>query len=594
MSLQYQLITHPTNSDSNAITTVLAQLLIDQGVLKAEHFLESDEKSPQTPAWLLFLHHTDNKQHAIDIVFQLLNSQGFSWHSEVVDVKSYYREAEPKTAFEAAFPYCSVSTAEKILSQLSEHEKTQLQENALRPYRVSLLNALNHNRRDLANVLLSQGWNLEQIDPLGATSLLRAPSWKVAKELLDCGANVLASDHNQSTIWDRVQEWGTSQVPSSTIIKEIKKVIAPKNLSTADRKRSEALDGLFHVIAEQKITHLARRWTTLQSQPKNEDELRDSAGRTVVRALCEKAMGYQVHEDKKEQLNFFFRVARFLYDAHQPQGWIDLDQPLEGFSGWTERDHLYTTLTLMMMDGRVNIKALQESSIWETYTSWQDNRFASLASDFDRWYTTFNRLEGKEGDNRMRALIQLEDKDVHVPWKKMQGALLNLPEENPWCQRILKPFHSIMQQINSGEKMWGGGPAYHADWLARWAVTNNIPVTNPVWDILTMKALHTITSESVYRGRSIRSALAWSHNVYMKTVLDNQLHMQVKNRDMVKYWIKDLLKPGQSTSSNPNPPSLFESKKDKMDDATLAFFNKIFLEVELTDNNPTVIAKRKM
>lgn len=593
MSLQYKLITQPANSGSHAITSDLAQLLIDQGVLKAEHFLQTDEETPQTPAWLMFLHHTDNKQHASDIVAQLLNTQSFSWHSEVVDVKSYHREAEPKTAFEAAFPYCSVSTAQKILSQLSKDEKSQLQNNALRPYRVSLLNALNHNRRDLADVLLSHGWDLEQVDQFGATSLLRAPSWMVAKELLDCGANVLASDHNQSTIWDRVQDWGTSKVPSSVIIKEIKKGIAPKNLSAADRKRSEALDGIFHVIAEQKITHLSRRWTTLQSQQKNEEELRDSAGRTVVRALCEKAMGYQVHEDKKEQLNFFFRVASFLYDAHQPQGWIDLDRPLDGFEGWTERDHLYTTLNLMMMDGRVNIKTLKESNMWEAYNTWQGNRFGSLASDFDHWYNTFNRLDQKENQHRVYALIQLDNTNVHDPWKRMQRALLNLPEENPWCQRILKPFQSIMQQLNSGEKMWGGGPAYHTDWLVRWAVTNNVPVSNPVWDILTMKALHTITSESVYRGRPIRSALAGTPNMYIKTVLENELHMHPRNRKMLKYWIKDLLKPGQPTSSNPNPPSIFESKKDKIDDTTLAFFNKIFLEAELTDN-PTVMSKRKM
>lgn len=151
-----------------------------------------------------------------------------------------------------------------------------------------------------------------------------------------------------------------------------------------------------------------------------------------------------------------------------------------------------------------------------------------------------------------------------------------------------------MQQLDSGEKMWGGGPAYHADWLARWAVTNNVPVSNPVWDVLTMKALHTITSESVYRGRPIRSALAWTNNMYMKTVLDNELHMHPRNRNMLKYWIQDLLKPGQPTPSNPNPPSLFQTKKDKMDDATLAFFNKIFLEAELTHDNPVAISKRKM
>ena len=594
MSLQYQLITQPAYSSSYAITTDLAQLLIDQGVLKAEHFLEADEKTPETPAWLIFLHHTDNKQHASDIVVQQLTSQNFSWSSEVVDVKSYYRASETKTAFEAAFPYCSVSAAQTILSQLSEDEKSQLQKNAVHPYRVSLLNALNHNRRDLVEVLLSQGWDVEQVDQFGATNLLRAASWTVAKELLACGANVLASDHNQSTIWDRVQDWGTTQIPSSDIIKEIKKIIAPKNLSTADRKRAEALDGIFHVIAEQKITHLSRRWTALQSQPKNDDELRDSAGRTVVRAFCEKAMGYQVHEDKKEQLNFFFRVASFLYDAHQPQGWIDLDQPLEGFAGWTERDHLYTTLTLMMMDGRVNIKAVKDSNMWEGYTIWQTKRFESLALDFDHWYNVFNRLDEKESQKRIYCLIQLEDANVHEPWKKMQRALLKLPEENPWCQRILKPFQPIMQQLDSGEKMWGGGPAYHADWLARWAVTNNVPVSNPVWDVLTMKALHTITSESVYRGRPIRSALAWTNNMYMKTVLDNELHMHPRNRNMLKYWIQDLLKPGQPTPSNPNPPSLFQTKKDKMDDATLAFFNKIFLEAELTHDNPVAISKRKM
>lgn len=594
MSLQYQLITQPAHSSSYAITTDLAQLLIDQGVLKAEHFLETDEKTPQTPAWLIFLHYTDNKQHASDIVVQLLNSQGFSWSSAVVDLKSYNREAQPKTAFEAAFPYCSVSTAQQILSQLSEDEKSQLQKNAVLPYRVSLLNALNHNRRDLADVLLSNGWEVDQVDQFGATNLLRAPSWTVAKELLAYGANVLASDHNHSTIWDRVQNWGTSQISSSDIIKEIKKQIAPKNLSTAERKRSEALDGIFHVIAEQKITHLSRRWTALQSQQKNNDKLRDSAGRTVVRALCEKAMGYEVHEDKKEQLNFFFRVASFLYDAHQPDGWIDLDEPLEGFEGWSERDHLYTTLTLMMMDGRVNIKAAKDSSMWEAYTIWQDNRLPVLAADFDQWYSVFNRLDQKESQKRISYLIQLENTNAHEPWRKMQCALLNLPEDNPWCQRILKPFDSIMQQLNSGEKNWGGGPAYYTDWLARWAVVNNVPVSNPVWDVLTMKALHTITSESVYRGRSIRSALVWTHNKYMNTVLGNELHMHPRNRNILKYWVQDLLKPGHPTSTNPHPPSLFQSKKDKMDDATLAFFNKIFLEAELTDNNSAVISKRKM
>lgn len=586
MSLQYQLITHPANSSSYALTSDLAQLLIDQGVLKAEHFLQTQEKTPQTPAWLIFLQHTDNKQHASDIIVDLLNTQGFSWHSEVVDIKSYTRDAEPKTAFEAAFPYCSVSTVQKILSQLSEEQKSQLRENAVKPYRVSLLNALNHNRRDLADVLLSHGWDLEQVDQFGATNLLRAQVWTTAKELLDCGANVLASDHNQSTIWDRVQNWGSGKTSSADIIKEIKQAIAPKNMSAAERKRAEALEGVFHVIAEQKITNLSRRWTTLQSQP-NPDILRDSAGRSVVRALCEKAMGYHVHEDKKEQLNFFFRVASFLYDAHQPQGWIDLDQPLEGFAGWTERDHLYTTLTLMMMDGRVNLKSVQDSNIWQAYTLWQNNHFATLAPDFDRWLSAFNRLEQKESENRVFSVLQLEDRGVHEPWKKMQRALLKLPEENPWCQRVLKPFHSIMEQIKSGEKGWSGGPAHHTDWLARWALTNNIPVDNFVWDILTMKALQTITSESVYRGRPIQSALFWTQNTYMRTVLDNELHMHPRNRSLLNFWVNELLKPGQPTTSNPNPRSLFESKKDKMDDTTLAFFSKIFLVCQL-DGTPGV------
>lgn len=593
MSLQYNLLTSPSGLNSSALTCDLAQLLVAQDILTPEHFMEFSEQTPQTPAWLIFLQNTDNKESASDIVFEQLGQTNFSWSSVVMDTSTHTRKAEVKTAFEAAFPYCSVDTATRILAQLSSEDKLQLQTNGLLPHRVSLLNALNHRRGDLAQVLLDNGWDLEQTDENGASTLLRAPTWTVAKQLLDCGANILASDHNQSTVWDRVQMWSTHQISSANIIQDIKKRIAPTGVSVAERKRLEAKDAMFYVIAEQKITHLSRRWTTLQTHKNDGEQLSDAAGRSLTRALCEKAMAYNVHEDNKDSLNFFFRVSSFLHDAHRCNGWIDLDQPLEGFNGWTERDHLYTTLTMMMMDGRVNIKSLKETNIWSALNIWHDQRARSLLHDFDQWYQTFNRLDNKQSQDRMYALIKLKETNTHDPWRRLQRFLLTLPEDNPWCQRMLAPFVPIMANIRMGGK-WSGGPAYHADWLAQWALNNTVSVDNPVWDILTAKALHTISHEALYRGRPMRHLCAGNYNPDLKVVLDNNLHQHPRNTGILKSWVDQILTPPEPTLGSPTPVSQFERGKAKMDDETLAFFNKIFLELEVGGVSGDVAHRRKM
>ena len=575
MSLQYKLLTSPSTSTSSALTCDLAQLLVAQDILTPEHFMEVSEQTPQTPAWLIFLQNTDNTQSASDIVFEQLSQTNFSWVSVVVDTPTHTRKAEAKTAFEAAFPYCSVDTAARILAQLSSEDKLQLQTNGLLPHRVSLLNALNHRRGDLTQLLLDNGWDLEQTDENGASTLLRAPTWTVAKQLLDLGANILASDHNQSTVWDRVQLWSTYQISSASIIQEIKKLIAPKGVPAPERKKVEAKDGMFHVAAEQKITHLSRRWTSLQTHASNGEELCDRAGRSFTRAICEKAMGYKVHEDNKEALNFFFRVANFIHDAHNTSGWINLDRPLDGFTGWSERDHLYTTLTMMMADGRVNLKSLKETNIWAAFKLWQEQRLPSLVEDFDQWHQAFNRLDDKKSQDRLYELIKL-DNTSHEPWKKLQNALLTLPQDNPWCQRILSRLEPLIQEVRMGGK-WKGGPAYHSDWIAQWALKNSVSLDNPVWDILTAKTLETLSSELIHRSRRKPAP-------HVKVVLDNDLHKHPRNRAILKSWMKDLLEPYEPSASDPNPQSKFDRNKARMSDESLAFFNKLFLEVELDES----------
>lgn len=591
MSLQYKLLTSPSTSSSSALTCDLAQLLAAQDILTPEHFMETSEQTPQTPAWLIFLQNTDNKQSASDIVFEQLSQTNFSWGSMVVDTVNPSRKAATKTAFEAAFPYCSVDTATRILAQLSSKDKLQLQTNGLLPHRVSLLNALNHRRVDLAQVLLDNGWDLEQKDENGASTLLRAPTWAVAKQLLDFGANILASDHNQSTVWDRVQLWSAYQISSANIIQEIKKLIAPKGVPATERKRVEAKDGMFHVAAEQKITNLSRRWTTLQTHAPNGEELCDRAGRSFTRAICEKAMGYIVHEDNKDALNFFFRVASFIHDAHNTSGWINLDRPLDGFKGWSERDHLYTTLTMMMADGRVNLKSLKETNVWPAFKLWQEQRLPSLVEDFNQWYQAFNRLDNKQNQDRLYELIKL-DNTSHEPWKKLQNALLTLPQDNPWCQRILSRFEPLIQDVRMGGK-WHGGPAYHSDWIARWAMDNRIPLDNPVWDILTAKALETLSYEGLVRGRRLSSVSTSFSNAHVKIVLDNDLHKHPRNRAILKSWMDDLLEPSEPSASNANPPSKFDRHKGRMDDESLAFFNKLFLEVGLEENLSDGVSQRR-
>lgn len=576
MSLQYNLIVNPSSTLRSAINADLARLLTTQGVLSPANFLETDEQTPQTPAWLYFIQNSDDTQSASDLVFEQLSATNFSWLSDVMDTPRD-KKAEIKTAFEAAFPYCSVNTVRQILAQLSSEDKARLQHNGLGSRRVSLLNALNHKRRDLADVLLENGWDLEQTDEHGATTLLRAPTWACAKQLLDCGANPLAYDHNQSTVWDRVQLWSDYQISPANIIQDLKKIIAPKGQSVSERKRSEAKDGMFHVVAEQKITNLSRRWASLQTHQNDGETLRDNAGRSFAQALCEKAMGYTVHEDNKDSLNFFFRVASFVHDAHHTNSWIDLDCPLDGFEGWTERDHVYTTLSMMLMDGRVNIKSLKENTVWSALETWHNQRFPGLVKDFDRWYQTFNRLDTQKSKDRMYSLVQLNERNAHEPWKRLQRALLTLPPDNSWCQRILSPFDVVIKNAREGG-VWSGGPAYHSDWLATWAVCNNISVDNPVWDILTTKALYTMTSEMVSRGRSVNGVL--SSFPYIKTVLDNNLHKRPENKKLLKVWMDDLLVPPTGYSYR-EQLSKFENNKNKMSQETLAFFSKLFLDAEL-------------
>lgn len=600
MTLHYQLLTKPSREKSSALQPELAQMLLDQGVLTAAHFVESEDTTPNTPAWLYFLQNGGNSTAASDIVFEQLRALNFDWNTPVEDIGHYSRPPETKTAFEAAFPYCSANTAEKILNSLSSQDKTALQTNALLPHRVSLINALNYNRPDLARVLLAHGWDLEQMDDTGASNLLRAPSWSVAQGLLECGANVVSSDNNQGTVWDRVQKWTSYNLSASTIITEIKKHI--KNtakdtpISAKKRKKNEVIDSMFHVIAEQKYGNLSRRWSSLQSHDKENDQLVDNAGRSFVRALCEKAMGYdtqQLSKENKDNIEFFTRVTAFLHQVDSPNGWLDLGKPLEGFDGWTEHDHLYMTLLMLHRNADLKIKHVETFS--RHFQDWQTTRLEILAVDVDRWYQTFDRLPKTHSESRLRDLINLEV-TAQSPWVRLQNALLKVPSDNPWYQRVAAPLEAAVQEAKNHNSI-GSLPAYHGAWLGTWALRKKIPLDHPVWTLLTAAALQAMTYEMLYNRRSWQTMLAWNKHEYVRTVVQNNLHTVPHHAFLLQAWINDLTKETSSVNhegKTVTKPSTFDTYKERLNDETLAFFNKIFLNTALESMEATSVARRKL
>lgn len=598
MSLHYQLLTQPsTPTPSNSVKALdweIAELLLSTGALTAEHFLEIQD---DVPAWLVFVQKSNGPDKASEIVWRELSKVGYSWASMVFDPtekKSDYNPIEinpVKTAFEALFTHCPLDVVEKIFATLTPDEVNAIKQNSCLNKRISVVSALDKKRKDLADFLIAKGWDIEQTDADGATSLLRAQSWSVAKQVLEYGANVLASTHLQKTVWDKVKDWSNYSTTATTIIGELKKYMSVATPKPVDKKKDEAIQSMFQIVASQKFTNLKRRWNSLVAHEKQDgDALLDNAGRSLARVGCDNVLTYKIKEDKKEEYGFFFRLANLLFENDTPKGWVDLSRPLDGFPLWTDRDHLYMTLSLLGSNTEIPFKILDEN-LQHAVKVWQETNFSILAKDFYRWNETFVPVHDKHYEEQKYAtLISLSSSSSSM-FRKIKTGLLNVPAGNEMEQKVLQPLVKFWEEF-AKTKVWKySPPAYSPEWATQWAMHKQPPENHIVWNIMQMNFLHDMKYKILERGQSLSAV---RNNGHHKKCIDERIYMQPQYRELLKAWIDNILAPQEPNANNPDGLSLFERKRAIIDGDSRAFFEKIFLECELENLTSKDVVRRKM
>lgn len=569
-SLIHQLLLSPqSGNDSNqkSLDVQLTSFLFQNGTLQTQHLLELNN---DFPLWISFIQKSTTPLDASRLIFHHLQHIHFDWMSIITDPQTQ----TSKAALEYFFPYAPLDILKDIFQKISPNDVQQLQ-HSHHLIGTNILTALNFKRLDLADLLLTSGWNLELTDPTGATPLLKAKNWEVAHQLLKYGANPYASNLEKTTIFDKIPSWATQSFrsidQSTQILKEIKPFLK-KNQTQQD----EAIQNLFNILAIEKTTMLKRYWNSLQKFKPNPEGLTNFSQQNFVCLAVQNFLSKDLNKNffNSSKNIFFLSLVEFLLDVSKPQTWIDLDKPLPypQVSLWTERDHLFMAIIILKSNNLLSPPL--SSHLSQHLLTWVQQRFFAILPELDNWLSQFVQPHSNPNYKNTLSCFFTDPFNIVRPdpiLSPFKNQIFSLPIDNPFISKNMEKIIHNWTDFNQHHQ-WKYQSSYEK-WFLKWIQHHSISTNHPLYHSLTMFFFHTISNGIQYN--SLSSII--KKNPYFKDIIDQNIHLQPIYRPLIDSWLTFIQTPQKSQTL-----SLYDLSKPHMDDITHQFFDKLLLTSALS------------
>lgn len=580
MSNPIDLLLNPTHDKGthSSLKIQWVREFLDTGFLKPQHFLDTVNDSP---VWLEWVRKNCSMQEASALVVEQFNTLNFDWMSQT-------SSASPLRCIESIFPYCNAETLDQILAQLPSSALSALQSSVFenKTPNLSLLSAAHHfenaDSKKIVEVLLKWGWNIEELNEQGETLLLQTPYWNDAHILLECGANVLAVDHNNTTVFDRVRTWAhRARAGSAEITKTLNTYMrnAAPALNPEDQKKKAAITTMFSQIAQEKTGDLKKTLAVLHKTQAASNELVDVAGRSLVQVLREQIFTHSLQAYDQSHTRFFSRLFVILMDNHEPGGLIDLDQPFAGHTQWSDRDVL--NMMLSTLAANRNFKdGFLTSQMRQDLKTWQSQRFPSLVGSLQDFFQP--ALDNEQEVYVRELLIEntTERPVTSVFFNCVSHHLNALPFEHPIVQLVVDRLRVEHTKHNKGEifdaSNYDNISVLPEDllWAARYCDTHNLDNAHPLVHMVDVQMMamwsqwniaHRGEVGDVYSYRSLQHA---DRTMFKRFVVERSHQIDQMDRDLFNIWHAAQLK-------HHGVSSLYEIDNSRMDPSTLDLIARI-------------------
>ncbi len=487
MSNPIDLLLNPTHDKGNRSTLKpqWVQEFFNTGFFKPEYFLE---RVNGIPVWLEWVQRNSCAHEAANIVVQQLHHTNFDW-------MGHTDPNEPSRCVESIFPYCNAEALDAIFSQLSSNCLDTLKHSVFdkKNPNVSILSAVVHidsedDAKQLVGGLIKWGWNIEQTNERGETLLLQTTHWGHAHILLENGANVLAVDNNNNTVFDRVRDWShRSRFSNADIIKTINgfmRAAAPAS-SADEQKKKSAITTLFSQISQEKTGDIKKTLTTLRKTDAVSSDLHDVAGRTLMQVAREQIFKHSLRAYDQSYARFFSRLFVILMDNHQQGGLIDLDQPFMDHAQWSDRDVLNMTLLTLATHRDFNDRFLT-STMEEALETWKRQRFPNLVASLHDFFQPL--LDNEQGNYLRDILTQhtTEKPNNRIFFNLVSRCLNDLPFEHPMVQIVIDGLRA-QHATHLGGDIFDASEYDNVNvladeflWAARYCQTHNLDNEHPL------------------------------------------------------------------------------------------------------------------
>lgn len=578
MSNPIDLLLNPTHDKGthSSLKIQWVREFLDTGFLKPQHFLETVN---DTPVWLEWVGKNGVMQEASALVVEQFNALNFDWMAQT-------SSGSPLRCIESIFPYCNAETLDHILARLPSSALSELQSSVFenKTPNLSLLSAAhyfeNAESKKIVEVLLKWGWNIEELNEQGETLLLQTPYWNDAHILLECGANVLAVDNNNTTVFDRVRTWVRhSRWNSTDITKTLNTYMrnAAPALNPEDQKKKAAITTMFSQIGQEKTGDLKKTLSVLQKIQASSNELVDVAGRSLVQVLREQIFSHSLQAYDQAHPRFFSRVFVILMDNHEPGGLIDLDQPFAGHAQWSDRDVLNMMLSTLAAN-RYFKDGFLTSQMREDLKKWQSERFPNLVASL---HDFFQPALDNEPEYVRELLIQ------HTTQRPVPSIFFNcvshhlntLPFEHPIVQLVVDRLRVEHTKHNKGEifeSNYDNISVLPEDllWAARYCDTHNLDNEHPLVHMVDVQMMAMWSQWNIaHRGEvgdtySYRSLQHADRKMFKRFVVERSHQIDQINETLFTTWYAAQLKHHEVSS-------LYEIDSSRMDPSTLDLIARI-------------------
>lgn len=560
-----------------------AEEFLKTGLLQPEHFLEHVKF---TPVWLEWVKNNSYEHAAANIVVQQLSYMDFDWMGPT-------NPNSPTRCIESIFPYCNSDTLDTIFSQLPQTALDTLKRSVFDQQHptISILSAVSHidkedDAKKIVGALIKWGWDIEKTNERGETLLLQTTRWEHAHILLESGANVLAVDQGNKTVFDRVRDWAHhSRCGSAEITKILNSYMrrASPASNPEDQKKKSAITTLFSQISQEKTGEIKKTLAALRKTDATSRDLHDVAGRTLMQLAREQIFKHSLRGYDQSHARFFSRLFVILIENHEQGGLIDLDQPFVGCAGWSERDVLNMTLLTLAAHKDFNDRFLT-TTMKEDLNTWQTLRFPSLVSSLHNFFQPL--LDNGQGDHLRDILTAhtTEKPNNRIFFNTVSHHLNSLPFDHPMVQVVVDGLRAQHAKHASGaiydESDYNDVNVLAEEllWAARYCNTHNLDNEHPLVHMMDVQIMamwgqwYIDRHTAVGKTDGYRALEYADRKMFQRFVVERSHQIDQMDTNLFEIWHAAQLK-------HHNVLSLYKIDHPHMDPSTLDLIARIEAQV---------------